>query len=126
MSIAVAGACSCWSNISPTRFRGRAFLTSPHAPHNRYIIDYPLNDLPGSDRPFSPMFDVDNLLSTASQTPGVYRMLNARDEVIYVGKAGNLRKRLASYFRRDPGSVKTRMMVAQIESVEVTLTNTES
>jgi excinuclease ABC subunit C len=72
------------------------------------------------------MLDVDNFLSTASQTPGVYRMLNARDEVIYVGKAGNLRKRLASYFRKDPGSAKTRVMVAQIDNVEVTLTNTES
>ncbi len=72
------------------------------------------------------MFDADNFLATASQTPGVYRMLNARDDVIYVGKAGNLRKRLASYFRKDPGSAKTRAMVAQIEKVEVTLTNTES
>ena len=72
------------------------------------------------------MFDAKRFLSTVSTTPGVYRMLNARDEVIYVGKAGNLRKRLSSYFRKDPGSAKTHAMVAQISNVEVTLTNTES
>ncbi len=73
-----------------------------------------------------PVFDASHFLSTVSTTPGVYRMLNAGDEVIYVGKAGNLRKRLSSYFRKDPGSPKTRALVAQIERVEVTLTNTES
>lgn len=57
-----------------------------------------------------PLFDASDFLATVSTTPGVYRMLNVADEVIYVGKAGNLRKRLASYFRKDPGSPKTRVL----------------
>ena len=52
-------------------------------------------------------------------------MYNAAGEVIYVGKAGNLRKRLSSYFSKNPSSPKTRALVNNIEKVEVILTNTE-
>ncbi|MEM7208350.1 MAG: excinuclease ABC subunit UvrC [Pseudomonadota bacterium] len=72
------------------------------------------------------MFDSKNFLKNVSQTPGVYRMLDESGGVLYVGKAGNLRKRLSSYFRRDTDSPKTRSMVAQIADVEVILTNTEA
>ncbi len=59
--------------------------------------------------------------------PGVYRMLDARGEVIYVGKARNLKKRVSSYFRPlEQHAPKTRAMVAQIAAVEVSVTHTES
>ncbi|MEF3192800.1 MAG: GIY-YIG nuclease family protein, partial [Halothiobacillaceae bacterium] len=44
-------------------------------------------------------FDHRAFLRRAPETPGVYRMLDAKGVVLYVGKARNLKKRLASYFR---------------------------
>ncbi len=60
------------------------------------------------------------------EDPGVYRMFNARDEIIYVGKARNLKKRVSSYFTRADGSPKTRALVAHIDHIEVTTTHTET
>lgn len=57
--------------------------------------------------------------------PGVYRMLDAEGRVIYVGKAGNLRKRVSSYFSRKQDSPKTRVLVELIRDIEVTVTRTE-
>ena len=66
-------------------------------------------------------FDHKNFLKTISTRPGVYRMLNAESEVIYVGKASNLKKRVSSYFRERPGSAKTAAMMKQVARVEVTI-----
>ena len=57
--------------------------------------------------------------------PGVYLMKNQQGRVIYVGKAVNLRARLASYFRGVPEHPKTRVMVAQVAGVDVLVTATE-
>ncbi len=70
-------------------------------------------------------FDPQAFLKTVTQRPGVYQMLNVNGDTIYVGKAGNLKKRVSSYFQKDPGSAKTRIMVAQIANVELTVTNNE-
>ena len=70
-------------------------------------------------------FDVDEFLKTLTNKPGVYRMLNAEGEVIYVGKARNLKKRVSSYFHNKDKSLKTRSMVSQVAKVEVTITHTE-
>ncbi len=58
--------------------------------------------------------------------PGVYRMIDARKQVIYVGKAKELKKRLLSYFRKTGLSTKTRSLVSHIDSIEVINTRTES
>ncbi len=59
--------------------------------------------------------------------PGVYRMLDARQQVIYVGKARNLRKRVSSYFNRLSGqTAKVHAMVAGVERFEVTVTANEN
>ncbi|ALP53241.1 excinuclease ABC subunit C [Candidatus Tenderia electrophaga] len=79
-----------------------------------------------SGQPHSADFDPKAFLKTLSSHPGVYRMLNAAGEVIYVGKARNLAKRVGSYFSRGAGSPKTRAMVSQIANIEVTVTNTEN
>jgi excinuclease ABC subunit C len=71
-------------------------------------------------------FDPRNFLANLSNAPGVYRMLNADNEVLYVGKAGNLKKRVSSYFRKSGLSPKTQAMMNQVADMEVTVTHTES
>lgn len=71
-------------------------------------------------------FDAKAFLKTLSSRPGVYRMLNATGEVIYVGKARDLRKRVSSYFSRSVITPKTRALVSQIANIEVTVTHTEN
>ena len=70
-------------------------------------------------------FDHEAFLNSVTEQAGVYRMYNHEQAVIYVGKAKQLKKRLASYFRQDVGSVKTRALVKQICAIDVTVTHTE-
>ena len=72
-----------------------------------------------------PSFDAKAFLKTVTSRPGVYRMVGVKDEVLYVGKARNLKKRLASYFRRSGSDAKRHTLVSQIHSIEVTVTRTE-
>lgn len=71
-------------------------------------------------------FDSKPFLANVSQRPGVYRMLGADGEVLYVGKARNLKNRLTTYFVGKAQTAKTMAMVAQIASVEVTVTASET
>lgn len=71
-------------------------------------------------------FDSKAFLKTLTSRPGVYRMLDAQGEILYVGKAKNLKRRVSSYFSRHDTSPKTRAMVAQVRNIEVTITNTEN
>ncbi|MEJ8568294.1 excinuclease ABC subunit UvrC [Wenzhouxiangellaceae bacterium CH-27] len=57
--------------------------------------------------------------------PGVYMMRDAEERALYVGKARNLRKRVASYFDTRPKVDRIMRMLAQVESMEVSLTRTE-
>jgi excinuclease ABC subunit C len=70
-------------------------------------------------------FDIQAFLKTLTQRPGVYKMLNAEREVIYVGKAKNLKKRVSSYFLNKEAAPKQQAMVARIVAIEVTVTHTE-
>jgi len=58
--------------------------------------------------------------------PGVYRMLDGKRKVLYVGKARNLRKRIASYFQRRPESPRTEAMVQKVCDVSFTVTVSEA
>ena len=60
------------------------------------------------------MFDPATLISGLPHQPGVYRMLNAKDEVLYVGKAGDLRKRVSSYFQKSDHGPRIQLMLAQV------------
>ena len=71
-------------------------------------------------------FDHQSFLKTVSTRPGVYRMIDRQGKVIYVGKAKNLKKRLASYFRKSGLSTKTLSLVRNIHQIEVINTRTES
>ena len=58
--------------------------------------------------------------------PGVYRYFNAEDELIYVGKAKSLKKRVSSYFTKQKDiSRKTRRLVSEIKAIEITIVNSE-
>lgn len=74
----------------------------------------------------SDRFDAKAFLSTVTSQPGVYRMYDASGTVIYVGKAKDLKKRLASYFRQQVGSRKTETLVKNIAQIDVTVTHTET
>jgi excinuclease ABC subunit C len=71
-------------------------------------------------------FDAKSFLRTLTHRPGVYRMLNDKHKVIYVGKARDLKKRVSSYFHRTQTSAKTAAMMELVAHVEVTVTNTEA
>ena len=71
-------------------------------------------------------FDHNDFLKNLTSQPGVYRMYNAEGEVIYVGKAKNLKNRVSSYFRKNVDNSKTRSLVANIASMDVTVVNSET
>ncbi len=73
-----------------------------------------------------PAFDPKSFLRTLTHRPGVYRMLDVKHKVIYVGKARDLKKRVSSYFQRKQTSAKTAAMMQNVARVEVTVTNTEA
>lgn len=70
-------------------------------------------------------FDHKTFLRNLTEGPGVYRMLNAAGEVMYVGKAKNLRRRVGSYFTR-ASNRRIASMVGQICDIQITATHTES
>ena len=70
-------------------------------------------------------FDIKAFLKSLTQRPGIYRMLDAQGEIIYIGKAKNLKNRVSSYFRSQSTSPKQQAMVAKIAGIEVTVTHTE-
>lgn len=71
-------------------------------------------------------FDVNQSLQNLPTLPGVYKMLDAQDDVLYVGKALNLKKRVSSYFSRSTQSHKNRALISQIVRVAVTITRSET
>jgi len=71
-------------------------------------------------------FDPSAQLGEMTSRPGVYRMLNADEDIIYIGKAKNLKKRVSSYFSGSPKTKKTMRMLSLVKGLEVTVTNTET
>src|SRR3990167_6804995 len=65
-------------------------------------------------------------VKTLTEEPGVYRMKNAEGQVIYIGKAANLKKRVASNFNQHDKSAKTRALVSQIPSIDLSITRSKT
>jgi excinuclease ABC subunit C len=87
-----------------------------------------------SDSPLSPVMDgpltvgvavIVRTLETMPASPGVYRMLNAKGDPLYVGKAKNLKKRVVAYTHPDRQSLRIQRMIAETASMEVVTTHTE-
>jgi excinuclease ABC subunit C len=70
---------------------------------------------------------IENAVKLAPTSPGVYRMLNAANDVLYVGKAKNVKKRLSSYARSSaPHPARILRMIAATTSIEIVSTTTET
>lgn len=73
-----------------------------------------------------PKVAIQHFLRELTTEPGIYRMLDEQGEVLYVGKASNLKKRVGSYFSKQDQSPKTQALVNQIASIEVTVTRSDT
>lgn len=71
-------------------------------------------------------FDSERFLQGLSTRPGVYKMLSSAGDILYIGKARNLKARVGSYFRNHSDSPRIQAMVAQIADIEVTITHNET
>jgi excinuclease ABC subunit C len=72
------------------------------------------------------VFDAATLIADLPHRPGVYRMLNASGDVLYVGKARDLRKRVASYFQKTDHGPRIQVMLSQVAGVEMTVARSEA
>ena len=70
-------------------------------------------------------FDAKAFLATLTSRPGVYQMFDQDGQLLYVGKAKNLKNRVTSYFRASGLTAKTMALVNRIQHIEVTVTTTE-
>ncbi len=71
-------------------------------------------------------FNAKDFCSNLPSQPGVYRMLNATQEVIYVGKAVDLKKRVSSYFQNKQLAPRTKLMVSHVAAIETSVTHSEA
>jgi excinuclease ABC subunit C len=71
-------------------------------------------------------FDHESLLARLPARPGVYRMIDGAGDVLYVGKARNLKSRVTSYFRASGLTAKTMSMVAKVGDIQITVTGSET
>ena len=64
-------------------------------------------------------------LETLPTSPGVYKMLDEENNIIYVGKAGNLKKRVSSYFMKSNHSIKNQRLISKIKDIDYQITSNE-
>ncbi len=72
------------------------------------------------------MFDIKAFLANLPNSPGIYQMLDANNEVLYVGKAKNLKKRIPSYFSAAQRDTKTLALIRHVTNIDITITRNEN
>jgi excinuclease ABC subunit C len=70
-------------------------------------------------------FSFQNIQSSLPNAPGIYKYFDANKELIYIGKAKNIRKRVSSYFTKSNHSYKTNELVKRIQHIEFTIVQSE-
>ena len=75
---------------------------------------------------FTPDESILDLVRNLPEKPGIYQFINEENQIIYIGKAKNLRRRVSSYFQKSPDSAKLAVMVRKIRSVNHLVVDTES
>ena len=68
---------------------------------------------------------IEIIIKNLPDKPGIYKMLDRKNSVIYVGKATNLKKRVSSYFLKSQNSIKTLKLVENIKNIETIITHNE-
>jgi len=71
-------------------------------------------------------FDPPTFLQSLTQRPGIYQMFDAQGDILYVGKAKNLKNRVSSYFRKSGLAPRIAALVKRIAQIDVTVTETET
>ena len=69
---------------------------------------------------------IKSIVSNLPDSPGCYQYLNESGEIIYVGKAKNLKRRVSSYFNKEQQSLKTRLLVSKIADIRYIVVNSEA
>lgn len=68
---------------------------------------------------------ISNILKTLPERPGVYQHIDKEGNILYIGKAKNLKKRVSSYFQKDHTSSRLSMLVRKVADIQVIVTDTE-
>ena len=66
-----------------------------------------------------------DFLKNLPSTPGVYKMLDESRTILYIGKAGNLKKRVSSYFSKSSHSLKNKRLISVIDDIDYQITSNE-
>ena len=69
--------------------------------------------------------NLDIIIKTLPQKPGVYQFFDKNNTIIYIGKAKNLKRRVSSYFQKEHVSAKLRILVRRIAKLEYIVVDTE-
>src|SRR6266403_2287602 len=91
---------------------------------SRDAVEPALAAVPAAER--AAPFDAKSYVESLPARPGVYRMLDAGGEILYVGKARNLKARVGSYFQPSNVQPKVQALVAKTAGMEVTITNSDT
>ena len=68
---------------------------------------------------------IDAILKTLPEKPGVYQYFDAEDTILYVGKAKSLKKRVSSYFHKEHDNARLRILVRKIANIKTIVVNSE-